>query len=88
MRIAVLSDTHGLLRPEVMEIVNTCDAVLHGGDINTQRIVDELSKDKPLYIVRGNNDKEWAEQIPVPFGLSWTVLPSIWCITKKKSPEI
>ena len=33
MRIAVLSDTHGLLRPEVMEIVNTCDAVLHGGDI-------------------------------------------------------
>ena len=52
MRIAVLSDTHGLLRPEVMEIVNTCDAVLHGGDINTQRIVDELSKDKPLYIVR------------------------------------
>ena len=66
MKIAVLSDTHGLLRPEVMEIVNTCDAVLHGGDINTRKIVDELSKDKPLYIVRGNNDKEWAEDIP-PF---------------------
>lgn len=65
MRIAVLSDTHGLLRPEVMEIVNTCDVVLHGGDINTQKIADELSKDKPLYIVRGNNDKEWAEHIPV-----------------------
>ena len=66
MKIAVLSDTHGLLRPEVMEIVNTCDAVLHGGDINTRKIADELSKDKPLYIVRGNNDKEWAEDIP-PF---------------------
>lgn len=66
MRIAVLSDTHGLLRPEVMEIVNTCDAVLHSGDINTRKIADELSKDKPLYIVRGNNDKEWAEDIP-PF---------------------
>ena len=51
MRIAVLSDTHGLLRPEVIEIVNTCDVVLHGGDINTQKIADELSKDKPLYIV-------------------------------------
>ena len=87
MRIAVLSDTHGLLRPEVMEIVNTCDAVLHGGDINTQRIVDELSKDKPLYIVRGNNDKEWAEQIPVSLRFELDGITFYMVHNKKEIPR-
>ena len=64
MRIAILSDTHGLLRPEVVEHLKTADAILHGGDINQQAIVDELRQYAPLYIVRGNNDKEWAETIP------------------------
>lgn len=64
MRIAILSDTHGLLRPEVVEHLKTADAILHGGDINKQAIVDELRQYAPLYIVRGNNDKEWAEDIP------------------------
>ena len=64
MKIAILSDTHGLLRPEVVEHLKTADAILHGGDINKQAIVDELRQYAPLYIVRGNNDKEWAENIP------------------------
>ena len=64
MKIAILSDTHGLLRPEVLEYLKTADAILHGGDINKQSIVDELRQYAPLYIVRGNNDKEWAEAIP------------------------
>ncbi len=64
MRLAILSDTHGLLRPEVTEHLNTADAILHGGDINTPGIVDELRQYAPLYIVRGNNDKEWAQEIP------------------------
>ena len=64
MRIAILSDTHGLLRPQVAEHLKTADAILHGGDINKQAIVDELRQYAPLYIVRGNNDKEWAEAIP------------------------
>lgn len=64
MRLAVLSDTHGLLRPEVVEHLNTADAILHGGDINRQAIVDELRQYAPLYVVRGNNDKEWAQAIP------------------------
>ena len=33
-RIAVISDTHNMLRPEVVEVIKTCDAVLHGGDIS------------------------------------------------------
>lgn len=64
MKIAILSDTHGLLRPQVVEHLKTADAILHGGDINRQSIVDELRRYAPLYIVRGNNDKEWAEAIP------------------------
>jgi len=64
MKLAILSDTHGLLRPEVVEHLKTADAILHGGDINKQSIVDQLRQYAPLYIVRGNNDKEWAEAIP------------------------
>ena len=61
MKIAILSDTHGLLRPQVIEQLKTADAILHGGDINRQDIVDELRQYAPLYVVRGNNDKDWAE---------------------------
>ena len=64
MNIAILSDTHSLLRPEVVEYLKTADAILHAGDINQQEIVDQLRQYAPLYIVRGNNDKEWAEEIP------------------------
>ena len=64
MKLAILSDTHGLLRPQVVDCLKHADAILHGGDINKQSIVDELRQYAPLYIVRGNNDKEWAEAIP------------------------
>ena len=64
MKLAILSDTHGLLRPEVGEYLKTADAILHAGDINRQEIVDQLRQYAPLYIVRGNNDKEWAEGLP------------------------
>ena len=64
MKRAILSDTHGLLRPEVAEHLKTADAILHGGDVNKPGIVDQLERYAPLYVVRGNNDKEWAEQIP------------------------
>ena len=63
-RIVILSDTHGLLRPEVLDYISQADAIIHGGDINTQAIVDTLQGFAPLYIVRGNNDKEWAEDLP------------------------
>lgn len=64
MKLAILSDTHGLLRPEVVEHLKTADTILYAGDINRQEIVDQLRQYAPLYIVRGNNDKEWAEDIP------------------------
>ena len=65
MKIGVLSDTHGLLRPEAQAALSGCEAILHGGDINRQEILDELSKIAPVFVVRGNNDKAWAEHIPM-----------------------
>lgn len=64
MKLAILSDTHGLLRPQVVEHLKTADVILHGGDINKPAIVEELRQYAPLYVVRGNNDKDWAEEIP------------------------
>lgn len=64
MKVAILSDTHGLLRPQVTEYLQMADVILHGGDINKPEIVDRLRQYAPLYIVRGNNDKDWAEAVP------------------------
>ena len=64
MRLAILSDTHGLLRPQVLEHLKGAGAILHGGDINRWSVVDQLRQYAPLYVVRGNNDREWAEDIP------------------------
>lgn len=63
-RIAILSDTHGLLRPEVLARLEEADVILHAGDINTQGVVDRLAACGPVHLVRGNNDKEWAAYIP------------------------
>ena len=64
MHLIILSDTHGLLRPAVLELLQNADAILHAGDINSQAVVDKLSAFAPLYVVRGNNDKDWAGAIP------------------------
>ncbi len=64
MKIAIISDTHSLLRPEVEEVLKDCDYILHGGDIASQETYDLISKIAPSYFVRGNADKEWAEHIP------------------------
>lgn len=63
-RIGVLSDTHGKLRDEVAEILRGCDVILHAGDVNTPKVMESLKEIAPLYIVRGNADKEWAEGMP------------------------
>lgn len=60
-KLGIISDTHGLLRPGVMNILKTCDCILHGGDINKPEILDALRPMASIYAVRGNNDREWAE---------------------------
>lgn len=64
-RIAVISDTHNLLRPEVLDIIETCELILHAGDISRQDILDTLRDMKKVYAVRGNNDRGgWTADIP------------------------
>ena len=60
-KLGIISDTHGLLRPEVMEILKDCDCILHGGDINKPEILDQLRPLASIYAVRGNNDRDWAK---------------------------
>ena len=64
-RIGIIADTHGLLRPEVLEVLEMCDYIIHAGDINKAEVLEELKRIAPVYAVRGNNDKaQWAEELP------------------------
>ena len=60
-KIGIISDTHGLLRPEIIEILKDCDCIIHAGDVNKPEILDTLRMMGSIYVVRGNNDKDWAE---------------------------
>ena len=63
--VGIISDTHGLLREEVINYLKKCDYIVHGGDISSEDVLNELQNIAPVYVVRGNNDKgEWAEELP------------------------
>lgn len=82
-RIGVISDTHGLLREDVLEYLKGCHVILHGGDINKQSILDTLQELAPVHAVRGNNDKEWAEYLPETLDITLAGL-RIYMIHNKK----
>jgi len=64
-KIGLISDTHGLLRPEAKQALSGVERIIHAGDIGTREILDELSTVAPVIAVRGNNDKgAWARDIP------------------------
>ena len=60
IRVAVMADTHGVLRPEVERILETCDVIVHAGDFDNQMLYHKLNVNQPLYAVRGNNDRGWS----------------------------
>jgi putative phosphoesterase len=61
MRIGVISDTHGLLRPEAFEALRGSEHILHAGDIGAPEIIPELRKIAPVTAIRGNVDTQaWA----------------------------
>ena len=61
-RVGVLSDTHGLLRPETMVFLRGSDFIVHAGDIGTADVLEQLGTLAPVTAVRGNNDKgSWAD---------------------------
>jgi len=65
VRIGVISDTHGLLRPEAVEALRGSDRILHAGDIGAPEILEALAKIAPVTAVRGNVDTaSWARSLP------------------------
>jgi putative phosphoesterase len=65
MRVGVLSDTHGLLRPQALDALRGSDHIVHAGDIGDPSILVALRALAPVTAVRGNNDRDaWAAAIP------------------------
>jgi putative phosphoesterase len=64
LRIGLISDTHGLLRPEALAFLAGSDHIVHGGDICDPAILEALARIAPVTAVRGNNDHgAWAERL-------------------------
>jgi len=65
MEIGVISDTHGLLRPEAVQALQGSDHIIHAGDVGDPAILDRLAEIVPLTAVRGNVDHgNWAKKLP------------------------
>jgi uncharacterized protein len=66
MKIGLISDTHGLLRPEALAALRGCAHIVHAGDIGKPQILEALRELAPLSVVRGNNDEglDWAAELP------------------------
>jgi hypothetical protein len=63
--LGVISDTHGLMRPEAITALAGVEMIIHAGDIGTPEVLDALHAIAPVVAVRGNNDKgEWAHALP------------------------
>src|ERR1700742_4240541 len=64
--VGVISDTHGLLRPQALDALRGSDLIIHAGDVGTPEILDPLRALAPTYVVRGNVDHgDWAERLPM-----------------------
>ncbi len=79
MKIGIISDTHNVLRKEVVHDLETCDAIIHAGDITTYNIIEKLQSIAPLYIVRGNNDT-----LDLPETLNFKILDYSFYLTHQK----
>jgi putative phosphoesterase len=63
--LGVISDTHGLIRPEAIKALDGVEMIIHAGDIGTPEVLQALHAIAPVVAVRGNNDKgEWAHALP------------------------
>ena len=66
IQIGVISDTHGLLRPQALEALRGSNHIIHAGDVGDPKILEELVRIAPLMTVRGNVDGgAWAKRIPL-----------------------
>jgi putative phosphoesterase len=76
MLAGVISDTHGLLRPEAVAALRGVDCVIHAGDIGAPDVLQALAQIAPVHAVRGNNDRaQWAVTLPDTLRLDFAGLP-------------
>ena len=69
-RVGLISDTHGLLRPEAVAFLRGCSQIVHGGDIGDAEVLQRLAEIAPVAAVRGNNDSgAWADAVPESLSL-------------------
>jgi uncharacterized protein len=72
MRIGLISDTHGLLRPEALQALAGVEHIIHAGDVGGVEVIDALRRIAPVDVVRGNNDKDpWGKQLPAWLALEF-----------------
>jgi len=65
MQLGIISDTHGLLRPEALQALQGVGLILHAGDVGDPEILAQLKKIAPVFAVRGNVDVQaWADELP------------------------
>jgi uncharacterized protein len=65
LRVGLISDTHGLLRPQAAELLRGSNHIIHAGDVGNKSTLQQLAALAPVTIVRGNNDTgEWADALP------------------------
>ena len=66
LRLGIISDTHGLLRPQAVAALQGVDLIIHAGDVGDPAILEHLSRIAPVHAVRGNTDRgEWARALPL-----------------------
>ena len=63
--VGVISDTHGLLRPQAIDALRGSDMIIHAGDVGNAEVIDRLGSIAATFVVRGNIDKgQWAARLP------------------------
>lgn len=63
-KIGIISDTHGLLRRQAVDILEDCDYLIHAGDFDTEEIFRTIKSIGPLYAAKGNNDRgQWSDSL-------------------------
>ena len=84
--IGVISDTHGLLRPQAVQALAGVDLIIHAGDIGDPKILRALKRIAPVHAVRGNTDRgDWAADLPQSLvvevgGVHLYVLHELFCL--------
>jgi len=86
--IGLISDTHGLLRPEAVAALRGAEQIIHAGDVGRQEILDELRAIAPVTAVRGNIDKgAWASRLP-PTAIVQAALTRIYVLHDVKELDL